>query len=260
MIGAAALGGCTVSSEKLEFNRAEEASQKGDYPGAITHYRKVVDRYVKTPLAIQSAKEAARISHYQLKKPADAVAFYKHVILYSSDSGDRIMAQKKLADLHFTQTLDYKQAVVEYSRLLDLPHSPQDDFAYRMTIARSYFYLSNFYQAQVEIDSILSRSYDKDLLFDAILLKANVFLTMKKLDEAVVTLRELTTKYPERSKTETIGLVLAVAYEEQKNFAKAIETLESIKDIYPKRNFIDARIKVLRERQSYLPGAKGLKK
>ncbi len=252
--------GCTVSAEKLEYSRAEQATQKNDYELAYKHYVNVVDRYQKTPLAIQAAKEAARLSHYHLKRPKEAAQYYKHVVLYSPSASDRLEAQKKLAEIQFTQILDYSQAIIEYSRLLDLPHSSQEDFAYRLAIARCYFYLSNFYQSQVEIDAILGRNYEKELLFEAILLKANIFLTSKKFDEAIATFKQLLEKYPERSKTETIGLVLAVTYEEQKNFAKAIETLESIKDTYPKRDFILSRIRILRERQSYLPGAKGFRK
>ena len=252
--------GCTPSTEELEYSRAEKASQANDQEGALKHYKVVVDRFVQTDLALKSAKEAARISHYELKRYPEAIGFYKHIILYSPTASDRVEAQKKLADLHFNQTLDYKQAIVEYSRLLELPHSPKDDLDYRLNIARAYFYLNNFYQARVEIDTIISRGSDKDMLFEAMLLKANIFLTTKQLDDAILALGELMTKYPERSKTETIGLILAVTYEEQKNFAKAIETLEAIKDIYPRKAFIEQKIKTLRERQSYLPGARGFRK
>lgn len=251
---------CSISAEKIEYARAEEAVQKKDFPSALKHYKAVVDRYVKTDLAIKSAKEAARIAHYEQKNFRDAVGFYKHVVLYSSNPKERLDSQKKIADLQFNQILDYNQAIIEYSRLLELPHSKKDDFDYRMAIARSYFYLSNFFQSQVEIDGVLARGYEKEWLFEALLLKANIFLTTKKLDDAILVLRRLIDEYPERSKAETIGLILAVCYEEQKNFAKAIETLQSIKDIYPRRAFIENRIKALRERQAYLPGARGLRK
>ena len=251
---------CSMSSEKLEFSRAEQALQKNDFRSAVVHFKNIVDKSVKSPLAIQSAKELAKINHYQIKDSKEAINYYKHVVLYSSDDKERFDAQKHIADLHFTQTQDYSQAVVEYSRLLELPHSPIDDFAFRMALARSHFYLSNFYQAQVEIDALLAKNFDKEVLFEALLLKANALLSSKKYDEATAILRDLMQYYPERSKTETIGLILAVTYEEQKNFAKAIETLELIKDEYPKKGFIESRIKTLKERQSYLPGARGWRK
>jgi tetratricopeptide (TPR) repeat protein len=249
-----------MSSEKLEFSRAEQAILKNDLRGAVVHYKNIVDKSVKSPLAIRSAKELATINHHQLKNPKAAITYYKHVVLYSVDEKERFEAQKHIADLNFTRMQDYGQAVVEYSRLLELPRSPEEDFSFRMALARSHFYLSNFYQAQVEIDVLLAKNFDKEILFEALLLKANTLLSSKKHDEATVILNNLMREYPERSKTETIGLILAVTYEEQKNFTKAIEILELIKDEYPKKGFIESRIKTLKERQSYLPGARGWRK
>ena len=254
------LTGCKISSEKLEYERGEQASQKGDAEAALNHFKKVVEKNVKTPLAIKAAQECARITHYQLKRFREASDYYKHVILYAPEARDRIEAQKKLADLHFSQTQDYNQAIAEYSRLLDLPHTPDEDLVYRLAIARSYFYLNNFFQAQVEIETIANRGQNKDLLFEAFLLKSNILLTTKKLDDAIITLKQMISSYPERAKAENIGLILAVTYEEQKNFPKAIETLEQIKDTYPRKAFIEQKIKTLRERQAHLPGARGLKK
>lgn len=254
------VSGCTLSSEDIEFRRAQEAAASGSNEAALEHYRTIVDRYVKTPLALKSAQEAARISHYELKKFPEAIRFYKHVILYAPTEIQRIDAQKKIADLYFSQTLDYTQAIAEYSRLLELPHSAKDDGVFRFAIARSYFYQNNFFQSQVEIDRILAGKPDKDLAFDSLLLKANIFLTTKKLDDAIAALKEVIAKYPERAKAETIGLVLAICYEEKKDFPKAVETLESIKNDYPRKSFIENKIKALKERQSLLPGARGLKK
>jgi tetratricopeptide (TPR) repeat protein len=254
------LGGCTLSSEDLEFKRAEESAKAGKNEEAFKHYKVVVDRYVKDPLAIRSAQQAARLAHYELKKFPDAIIFYKHIILYAPSDKDRLDAQRKIADLYFSETLDYTQAIAEYSRLIETPHTKEEDGIYRFAIARSYFYLNNFYQATVEIDKILATHPNEDFAFDALLLKSNIYLTTKKLDDAIVTLKELLSKYPVRSKKETIGLVLAICYEEQKNFAKAVETLTAIKDDYPRKGFIEAKIKALKERQSLLPGAKGLHK
>jgi len=249
-----------MSSEKLEFSRAEKAKLKNDFRSAIIHYKNIVDKSVRSPLAIHSAKELANINHYQVKDIKVAITYYKHVVLYSSDEKERFEAQKNIADLNFSQTQDYGQAVVEYSRLLELPRSPLEDFSFRMALARSHFYLSNFYQAQVELDVLLAKNFERELLFEPLLLKANTLLSSKKYDEATVILNNLMLEYPDRSKVETIGLILAVTYEEQKNFSKAIETLEVIKDEYPKKGFIEGRIKTLKERQSYLPGARGWKK
>lgn len=251
---------CTLSSQDLEFKRAEEAAKAGKNEEALRHYKAVVEKYVNTQLAISSAQQAARISHYELKKFPDAITYYRHVIMYAPSDKDRIDAQKKIADLFFSQTLDYQRAIQEFSHLLELPHTPKEDETYRFAIARSYFYLNDFFQSTIEIDRILALHPSDDVAFEALLLKANIFLTTKKLDDAISALRDLIAKYPVRSKAETIGLVLAICYEEKKDFGKAIETLESIRNEYPRKGFIEGKIKALKERQTLLPGARGLKK
>ncbi|HVK60651.1 MAG TPA: tetratricopeptide repeat protein [Bdellovibrionales bacterium] len=251
---------CTFSSEKLEMERAASAETAGKHAEAFKHYHKVVDHFVRTPAAMKAASEAARIAHYELKKFPEALRLYKHIILYSTDEKQRVDAQRKIADLYFNQTLEYGEAITAYNRLLELPHDREQGNRDRLSIARSYFYLNNFFQAQVEIDKIVGGKASKDLTFEALLLKANIFLTTKKHEEAIAVLKTLIEQYPERSKNETIGLILAICYEEQENYAKAIETLQSIKDSYPRKEFIENKIKVLKERESQRPGARGLKK
>jgi tetratricopeptide (TPR) repeat protein len=255
-----ATASCTLSSEKLEFERAEKEAQSKDFEAALKHYKVIVDRYVKSDYAIRAAKEAARISQYETRKFQDAVEFNKHLVLYAPKTQDRNDAQKRIAELYFNNIQDYSQAVIEFNRLLELPHTPEEELHYRISIARSYFYLGNFFQSEVEIDQLLKRDFKAPQVFDALLLKANIYLTTKRIDDAIEVLKALLEKYPERSREETIGLVLAVCYEEQKNFAKAIETLQSIKDHYPRKAFIEKRIKALRERQTLLPGARGFRK
>ncbi|MES2962742.1 MAG: tetratricopeptide repeat protein [Bdellovibrionota bacterium] len=255
-----AFAGCTFSTENLEFERAEKAELAGKHDEAVKHYRAVIDRSMQSPLALKAAQEAARISNYDLKRYKEAILLYKHVVLYSPTERERIDAQKHIAEINFSQILDYTSAIVEYSRLLELPHGDAEEAQYRMAIARSYFYQNNFFQSQAEIDRILKGKFDKNTLFDARVLKANIFLTTKELDDAIKTLNELIRQDPERAKEEKVGLLLAICYEEQKNFSKAVETLVSIRDFYPRRDFIDNKIRALKEREYHQPGARGLKK
>ena len=260
VVVAVLLGGCTFSSENLEFERAEKAELAGKHEEAVKHYKAVIEKAQQSPLALKAAQEAARISNYDLKRYKDAVDLYKHVVLYSPVERERIDAQKQIAEIHFTQTLDYTNAIVEYSRLLDLPHGDVEEAHYRMAIARSYFYQNNFFQSQAEIDRILKGKFDKTTRFDARVLKANIFLTTKELDQAIETLTELIKEDPERAREEKVGLLLAICYEEQKTFGKAVETLMSIRDSYPNKDFIDTKIRALKEREYHQPGARGLRK
>lgn len=254
------IGGCELSSEKIEFKKAEQAEQAKNHKAALGHYDNLVKRYVKSEIALKAAAAAGRIAYYELEDYTRALDFYKHIVLYSQDGSARKDAQIKIAEINFEHLQNYPQAIIEYHRLLELSHEKKEELLYRVAIAKSYFYLNNFFQALVEANAILARDYAPGEIFDVLELKANILLQAKRLDEAVELLKSLLATYPKEAKDRQIGLVLAVCYEEKKDFLKAIETLQSIKATYPNKDFIDARIKDLRERQSFLPGARGLRK
>ena len=48
--------------------------------------------------------------------------------------------------------------------------------------------------------------------------------------------------------------------QEKNDFEKAIEVLEQVKDAYPTKEFIELKIKRLKERAKNQPGASGLKR
>lgn len=254
------LGACTPSAQKMEIEQGQAAVKTKNYKAAIEHFEKVIQKDSKAELALVAAQRIAEISEMNTHDYQKALSTYKFIIINSSLDYERVEAQKKMANIYFNQLADYKQAIVEYSRLLQLPHSPKESWIYRMNLARAYYYQANIFQALVEIDTILKESRDENLSFDGMLLKANIFLGAKRLEEAVSVVKEIISKYPEKSKLETVPLMLAICYEEQSNFSEAISTLQELRPDYPNKAFIDKRIKALRERKSLLPGAHGLKK
>ncbi len=251
---------CTPKAHKIELEAGQAAFKAKKYKEAIEHFEKVMKQETKTELSLVAAQRVAEISEMNTHDYQKALSTYKFIIVNSSLDYERVEAQKKLANIYFNQLGDYKRAIVEYSRLLELPNSPKDSFVYRINLARSYYYQANIFQALVEIDTILRESHDQNISFDGMLLKANILLGAKRLEEAVMAVKEIITKYPEKSKAETVPLMLAICFEEQNNFAEAIETLKELRPDYPNKAFIDKRIKTIRERQALMPGAHGLKK
>lgn len=252
--------GCDFSSEKLEIERADQAAREKRFDEAYKHYMRIIEKDPKAPVALKATAEAARLAHYELKNFDGAIRLYKNLVLYSPDQKDRTFAQARIAEVYFQSLNDYQKAVVEYNRLLDLPHSLQEEFAYRLAIAKSYFYLNNSFQAQTELNQLEKKFAHKDQVFEILFLRANIMLTSKDLDGAIKVLRDLEKRDPERFKKELMGLVLAKCYEEQKNLLAAVEVLQTMRSYYPRKEFIDRRIKSLRERAALLPGAKGWKK
>lgn len=254
------LASCSFSSEKLEMERAEKAVQEKHFSEGYQHYRRIIDKDPKAPIALKATAEAARVAHYELKDFNGAIQLYRNLVLYSQDQGQRVFSQSKIAEIYFESLNDYQSAIVEYNKLLDLPHSLQEEFKYRLAIAKCYFYLNNFFQAQTELNQLEKKFADKDQQFEILFVRANILLTSKDLDGAIKVLRDLEKKDPENFKKENLGLILAKCYEEQKNLLAAVEVLQSMRSYYPRPQFLDQRISSLKERAALLPGAKGLKK
>ena len=92
------------------------------------------------------------------------------------------------------------------------------------------------------------------------MLKAQTLVAAKKIPEAAALWELIMTTFPEKSKKENVALNLVVCYEDMKEFGKAIDVLERMREGYPHPEFLNLRIQRLKERKENMPGAKGLKK
>lgn len=254
------LVGCRFDVQSVEFKKGERDFELKKYSEALVHYERAVRAKPRTTLALQAASRGARIAHLETNEFKKAIELYRHIVLYASNERDRLDAQKKLATVYFEKLSDYNNSIKEYSRLLQLPHSKKEGLEYDFVIAKSYFYLNNFYQAGIEMKEILPRVEDPILRFEYLSFQGNILLTTKKLKEAASIFRAIMEQYPDEAIKENIPISLAVTYEEQGDFQQAIEVLEKIKKNYPAPDFLDLRIKRLRERVLNQPGARGLTK
>jgi tetratricopeptide (TPR) repeat protein len=254
------LTGCIFSSQRREFDRGVKAMSDGQFDQGFMLLERVIQRDRSSKLALEAARRGARIAYLEAKDYHHAVDFNRQIVLLSPDPAERIIAQKQIAEIQFSDLANYEQAIVEYNKLLSLPHSPSDGFHFQLNVAKSYFQLNNFVQSRIEADELISKPLDEDQKFEVLLFKANLNLTDKKLDAATNSFADLLANYPERAQKENVPLNLSVCYEEKGEFAKAIQILQDMKKYYPTPDFIDFKIRRLQERAANLPGAEGLRK
>ncbi|NJL24459.1 MAG: tetratricopeptide repeat protein [Calothrix sp. SM1_5_4] len=251
------LSGCTFSLDWFRFIRAQRAVMRHDYPAAIRIFQMIAENEPDSPQALSAARQGARVAHLEAKNYPRAVDFYKQIVLRSPDVEERKSAQRYIAQIYFENLLDYDQAVIEYERLLKMDNRPEENFRYRLNLAKAHFQLNNLGQSMTEIDVLLSQKHGEDEIFEAKTLKANIQMANKQLAEAAETWEGILTQFPERSQKENVALNLVVCYEELKEFGKAIGVLERMKPGYPDPDFVDLRIERLKERKANLPGAQG---
>jgi tetratricopeptide (TPR) repeat protein len=251
-----------LSSTELELKRARQLLKEKKPAEAAIMFERVAARVGEKPEAAVAAYEAAKIFQYDLKRFDAAIRNYRSVVARSVDSSIRREAQLKIAGLLFYDIQDFTGAVVEYSKLLELQHSISEEIEWRSRIAKAYYYLGNYFQSSVEADRVLkiATGFDEEAVYQTYLLKANIHVGAREHEQAAMVLTSMIAQFPDRSKRDSIALMLAVAYEEQRNFIKAIEVLEKVREYDPRRSFFDEKIRSLKDRQSQQPGARGFRK
>lgn len=256
---AATLVSCERPIEK-EFKKAEAEAAAQNWRTAVSLFEDIVRTEPSSPAALKSAREAARIASLEIKDVARAIPMYRHLVLYSPDPAETLGAQKQIVDIVFAQIQDYPRAIEEISRLLQVETDPDERVAYRVKLARSYYHMNNFLQAAAELKELLRGARDSKDEFEIKELQANIWLADKKYEEAAVILRELLEKHRDQAIRENVPMTLAVALEEQKDFKGAIAILESVKAAHPVPEYVELRLKRLRERSMNQPGARGFRK
>jgi tetratricopeptide (TPR) repeat protein len=240
-------------ADQIDFENGKKEVTSGNFRTAISYFEKVIQRDEKSVLASRANEEAAHIALYDIKDFERAIKFYKNIVLSSNDIKQRVQAQRQIAQIYFDNLNNYEKAIIEYSKLLELPHSESDESIYKIAIARSYYYLGNFAQAESETDEHLRKKLSNEQEYDLLLLKANLRIAQKDHQAASLLYAKLISKYPERSKKEDIFLSLVLCYEELGDYKKALDVLEILRPTYKPTEYLDLKIKRLLERQKNQP-------
>lgn len=257
LLGILTLSSCSPPDER-EYSKGVKEIEAKNYRISLLHFENAIKYSPTSEWSINGAREAARISQYEIKNYNKAIFFHKHLVLYSKDSEERIKSQKEIAYLNFDNLQNYQQSIVEFYKLLQMTEKESEMATYKLSIARAHYYLNNFEQAQSEINEVSRLKIPESLQFDMMILNGNILVAQKDYIKAIFVYNEILKKFPDLSKKENVSLTLAVCYEENNQFKESIQILETLKDTYKPAEYIELRIKRLKERLKNQPGAKGL--
>lgn len=248
--------GCSFYYQDVEYKRAKKAVQKADFNKALFHYTRVIKKSPDKEQSLVAANEAAKIALFNLKDFYSAINYFEFLVLYSKNTKDRLQAQEQIAFIYYERLNDYGNSIKEYSKLLALPIEKNKKADFHFKVAKAYYYLNKFQQSVLELEMLLKQELPMEQHFSVRLFKANVLLTNKDFDKAIEEYEYLLNQFPELSSKENLELVIAVAYEDKNDFDKAIKTLEELKSKAEDPEFIEIKIKRLRDRISNQPQEK----
>lgn len=251
--------GCTNSQEK-NFDHANKLVEEKNYSEALKYFEYVIKRDGETSLAEVAARDGARVAFFDAKDFKKAIFFYQHLVIHSASSDERIRAQKAIAEIYFDELQEYEKAVIEFSKLLQMPHPDHELAEYKISIARAHYYLNNFFQSESEINEILRLKISDDIKFRSLVLLGDILMAQKNYARAITLYQDLMKNYPVKAAQENVSFALAVCFEETEKFKEAIQILEPLIEKYQPREYIELRIKRLNVRLKNQPGAKGFRK
>ncbi len=228
----------------------------GDFKTALNRFDDIIKVDPSDPVAQQAAREAARVSFFETKEFLRSIQYNQHLVFYSPSSDEVIQAQRQIVLISLEHLNDYERSIIEIGKLLTIETDPATQVELRMKLARCYYHLKRFFQALAEINESLKTPEGKAKEFHLLLLKANVLIADQKFSDAVSLLKELMEKNRTLAFKENVPITLAVCFEEMKEFNLALELLETIRPEYPIPEYVDLRIKRLKNRAKNQPKTK----
>ncbi len=242
--------------------------EKKHFSEALTHFDKTMQRAPDSPTALEAARRGTIIASYETHDFKRALKYEQFLLLKSPSTAERYHAQKRKAQIYFENLQDYETAVGELSKLYAETEDMVEKAMVQIQMARCEFQLGRFPQSESDARNAISSMPPqgsetqelKDTLFSARILLGNILVAEKKFADAAKVYLDLQKQDPVKAAKENVGVSLAISYEEQGDYKSAIAALENLKSGGSTPEYIELRIRKLKERQKNQPGAKGAHK
>ena len=101
------------SQEEGDFKTAQKNISQGKYQVALGYLDRVIKRNAHTEFPLEAAREAARISFFELKNYDKTIEYHRFIVLHSPSQKERLESQKQIADIYFNNLQNYQASIVE---------------------------------------------------------------------------------------------------------------------------------------------------
>lgn len=247
---------CQSRSEKL-YAAAYEKINQNQFSEAIQLLESSVELEKDNIKKTKAQFEAARLLRFELQDYEKALKLLRTVVLQSQDSKMRLLAQESICEIYFDHLQNYHQALNELLILEPLLSETKKEII-RLKIAQSHRFLGNYQAALEYVDVSLKNSLIEKNSF--LKIKSQIYQVQQKFDDAIKIYEEIY----KNDKTYFIENKLFAAvsniHEEKKEYKQAIEYLETHSNEISDKNYLDLRIKKMKEKQINKPFSKGVRK
>lgn len=244
------------------FRQALDLRERGEWRRSLTLFERAA--------SFGSPKDVAALALYEkamtlltFSDETDETALSFEVAAdFAPDSVWGMRARKTLAELCEDVLMDYEEAVVQWSRLLQVitadpeaaQRAPMTADQVVMRIALCYFRLGNYQQARVELSPLLQKSADIGTRRRAAYMIARSFYIGGEPKECIKTIQENRELFRGSALEKEALYTLACCYEDADKSDEAEKILRYLKERDELPVFVDMRLKAIRERRKLSGG------
>ena len=251
------LSACGPRAESL-YNEAYSEIESGHFRIAVDLLEKSSSLEPNNLVKYKNLSEAARITRFEIQDYGRAIRMYRQIILKAEDQQQRIAAQEAISEIYLENLQDYSFALKELQVLEPLLTDNRKKEKTRLRIAQALYLTGNNQQALEEINAAQKLIKFHELNF--LKLKAQVLVAQKKFKEAIETYDDLRNKNINFFKEENLFIATSVVYEENEDYAEALNFLNKYEDLIKDKAYLELRQKRLKERMANKPLFKGKRK
>ncbi|MGK0290237.1 MAG: TolA-binding protein [bacterium] len=231
------LASCQQDEGKRMFDYALKLWEKEKYDESIQNFIALTKAFPKHHLVDDSLYWIAKIYHYYLKEPKQAIRFYRSLNkTFVNKSEYYYNSMIELAQIYETQPDEFKwKAIKIYNKLQQLKISRIQWEQNQYKLAKIYFHLKQYESTRLELKNlIVNRPNSKYLAHSYYLIGFSYYLE-GKIKLAELTFKETDKRFNYSRKSLPAALRLADIYEERGQLTEALA--ESKKMLYRlKRN------------------------
>jgi TolA-binding protein len=224
-----------AAADKVLFELAWANKSLGDETAAVDYFARLVERHANSPLAAESNYHVGEHLYHQKKDYQGAAAKYQAALRTAGKSELGEKAQHKLAWAFYQQDNFAAAAKAFAAQLTDFPQGALAADATFMN-AESLFKLEKYDTAYPAFERALAMKPSSDDFVTLGLLHAGQSAAqLKKWDDSLRHLQELSTKYPQSPHLPEALYEQGWAKHNQRKFPEAVKLYEAAADKAPAR-------------------------
>lgn len=254
-LSALVFSACSADPGGVVFEKAEKQLSMGEIEIAVSQYQYVVDKHPESAFAPKSQYRLAQIYNRNFGDRKKAMEAYSTLFFMYPNSPETIDARVDIAGIYAVNG-EHRLAIEQYQKLLVEKSSEYAKFQH--LIAMEYIMLNDFAQARVEFTELLGRA-SRDLVPEIECQIANTYYIEGSLKEAVERYEKVISRYPDSPFALNAKFNIAKSLSESGKLNEAMVILKEIKDRYPNRDAVNVMIDAVQTRLDEGPGSKNHK-